>query len=529
MNESMKVIIGADVAQGVAGIEKFNATVAKIKPGANQATLAMSNMGRVVQDLPFGFLGIANNLNPLLESFQRLKVETGSNKAAFSALLGSLTGPAGLGVALSVASSLLIVFGDRLFGAGKKAEDAKEKVKSFFDLQREANKEIGEELTKVQLLKAVIDSEVTSRKEKESALKRLKDINPDYFGDLKIEEGLIGKLTTAYNKYVAGIQQRSEIRVLEKQLDQLNETIINLQNNGNKSFTTGVIQDAINLAKSQGRTADAMRLQAAATKSQAQDEQKVNGFINQRAALLVKVGQLASQIDVGNDADKKVKAVKEEVEKLRHAVIITNAEWKNLIEIATATTSRGLPSGFDPGKIPTVPSVTLPGSDEEIERAKKFEKMQGRLQEAVKMSAGAVEILSGAFTSMFEAIFSGSKNAFQAFAQAIRNIIIKLAAAAITAAIFAAIISAVTKTPFKTNFQNIGGQLGLPKFAEGGIVSKPTLGLFGESGPEAVVPLDKAGGMFGGGPMHITGEFKIRGKDLVATNIKGTKTLNSIT
>jgi len=43
--------------------------------------------------------------------------------------------------------------------------------------------------------------------------------------------------------------------------------------------------------------------------------------------------------------------------------------------------------------------------------------------------------------------------------------------------------------------------LGLPHFAEGGIVNRPTVGLFGESGPEAIVPLSKAGI---GGEVNIT-------------------------
>jgi phage-related minor tail protein len=42
------------------------------------------------------------------------------------------------------------------------------------------------------------------------------------------------------------------------------------------------------------------------------------------------------------------------------------------------------------------------------------------------------------------------------------------------------------------------------KFAEGGIVTKPTLGLVGEAGPEAIVPLNKATGM-GGVNITITG------------------------
>jgi phage-related protein len=52
----------------------------------------------------------------------------------------------------------------------------------------------------------------------------------------------------------------------------------------------------------------------------------------------------------------------------------------------------------------------------------------------------------------------------------------------------------------------IGGAGGLiskiPGLAEGGIVTSPTLALIGEAGPEAVVPLDRAGSM--GGDMNVT-------------------------
>lgn len=43
----------------------------------------------------------------------------------------------------------------------------------------------------------------------------------------------------------------------------------------------------------------------------------------------------------------------------------------------------------------------------------------------------------------------------------------------------------------------IAGIKGLLGMAEGGIVTKPTVALLGESGAEAVVPLEKAGGGLG--------------------------------
>jgi hypothetical protein len=43
----------------------------------------------------------------------------------------------------------------------------------------------------------------------------------------------------------------------------------------------------------------------------------------------------------------------------------------------------------------------------------------------------------------------------------------------------------------------------IPLLAEGGIVTAPTLAVLGEAGPEAVIPLDRAGGGMGGGPMTV--------------------------
>lgn len=116
--------------QGVAMVQAGD-RLDKFGKSANSANLALINIGRVAQDLPFGILGIANNLNPLLESFQRLRQESGSNVTALKALGSSLIGSGGLGLALSVVSSLLIVFGDKLFNTSNETDKAAEKQKKY--------------------------------------------------------------------------------------------------------------------------------------------------------------------------------------------------------------------------------------------------------------------------------------------------------------------------------------------------------------------------------------------------------------
>lgn len=68
-----------------------------------------------------------------------------------------------------------------------------------------------------------------------------------------------------------------------------------------------------------------------------------------------------------------------------------------------------------------------------------------------------------------------------------------------------------------------GAFAAVPRFAAGGIVSGPTMGLMGEypgakSNPEVIAPLNKLQSMIdtgSGGNMNLTGEFVVRGQDLV--------------
>lgn len=61
----------------------------------------------------------------------------------------------------------------------------------------------------------------------------------------------------------------------------------------------------------------------------------------------------------------------------------------------------------------------------------------------------------------------------------------------------------------------IGVLKSVPKFAEGGIVNKATLGVFGEAGPEAVMPLDKLEEYIQPRELRVTGNIKASGKELV--------------
>jgi hypothetical protein len=135
-------------AQGrmVHGMDSMSGSMQKIVSQTKNANLAFMNFGRVVQDAPFGLIGIANNIDPLLMSFRQLSTEidvtTGKVRGtmgAFKALGSQLFGPAGLIFLLgSALPSALLVLQKSQQSAGKES-----------NILAEAFKNVANEFTKL--------------------------------------------------------------------------------------------------------------------------------------------------------------------------------------------------------------------------------------------------------------------------------------------------------------------------------------------------------------------------------------------
>ena len=101
--------------------------------GFGRSTQTLQDMGRIIQDMPYGIMGIGNNIQPLVESFGRLKAETGSAGGAIQALITGIGGPAGLAmIGIPIVTSLAIVFAGPLMkalaGAGESVDELKARL-----------------------------------------------------------------------------------------------------------------------------------------------------------------------------------------------------------------------------------------------------------------------------------------------------------------------------------------------------------------------------------------------------------------
>jgi TP901 family phage tail tape measure protein len=132
------------------------------------------------------------------------------------------------------------------------------------------------------------------------------------------------------------------------------------------------------------------------------------------------------------------------------------------------------------------------------------------------------------------------QNPLKVISDMIGNLIKRLLAAAAAAAIMSALLGGLKIGGFglkagETSFKNIFGVMGGIAFANGGIVSSPTLGLVGEyagarSNPEVIAPLDRLKSLMGdrnGGNVNVSGQFRLDGQDLVVALERANKQRNN--
>lgn len=120
--------------------------------------------------------------------------------------------------------------------------------------------------------------------------------------------------------------------------------------------------------------------------------------------------------------------------------------------------------------------------------------------DTVKFVFGAIKAGFGELADLGKAIFDGMGRAFKGVINAVISAMEKGLNFAIKG--LNTILDGIDKAagPW-VNFGSIP-EVKLPRLAEGGITTGPTIAMIGEKGPEAVIPLDRLGSM--GGGMNIT-------------------------
>ena len=166
--------------------DKMNKSGSSIKKSNQQ----WMNFALVIQDLPYGFRGIQNNL---------------------PALLGNIAGMAGPIYLVGSAVIALVTAWDNGFFKMKNATNAlTEANKEYTKSIKTAMGSAAEEIAKVKALTTAASNQELSMSKRLKAVKLLQDQYPSYFGNLKQEQILNGNVTTAVDKVKFAIIERAK-------------------------------------------------------------------------------------------------------------------------------------------------------------------------------------------------------------------------------------------------------------------------------------------------------------------------------
>jgi len=240
---SLNIQVTADVAKAGQQIDQF----------AKTSRIALTNLSLVVQDLPFGFIGIQNNLPFVVKSFQDLSKEVGGTSNAIKSLLGSLTGPAGLFFAFSAVTTGLTLLTQEygtLGNAAKVLLGIQQSQKSLLEsLNKEvdkANSGIIAEYTNAQSLYNILTSGNSTQLQRVNAYNQLNKEFPSLLKGLEREKVLTGELNSEIGNriklLVTQLKLEAERDLIVESLRKSTENYVkSLRNLGKEDFLTGLL------------------------------------------------------------------------------------------------------------------------------------------------------------------------------------------------------------------------------------------------------------------------------------------------
>lgn len=226
---SLGIDVNTNLSQAQKDIDNF----------AKSSRTALTSLSLVAQDLPYGFIGIQNNLPAVIQSFGELTTKAGGVSGALKELGSALIGPSGIFLAFSAATAgvtyLIKEYGslgaaiDALLGKSyswtKALNDSSKAQKEFAEQTRNGN-EIANDASatyaasavKLQALSEIVLDATNSDLQRKNALEQIKELDKERFKNFNIEKGALEGLTIAVDDYTQSLINNAVAKEYEKEI-----------------------------------------------------------------------------------------------------------------------------------------------------------------------------------------------------------------------------------------------------------------------------------------------------------------------
>jgi hypothetical protein len=229
--------LNSQLAQTKAAITQLKtAGIQPLTKATSQYNSVGTDFARIIQDAPFGIIGVGNNITQLAGSFQMLKNETGSTAAALKAGFASILSPGNaLVLVISLVTSALTAYQMGAFDSKEETEELEKETETYEQTLRkvidslgaveqarlEGSKGAADELVQLDLLNRALTDSSQPQNIRIAAYKKLKEEYPTILSNLTQEQALTRGLGESYLKVVSAITQRASAIAIEEKLVEL--------------------------------------------------------------------------------------------------------------------------------------------------------------------------------------------------------------------------------------------------------------------------------------------------------------------
>jgi hypothetical protein len=517
--ETLKIVLTADNKQAIAGMNQTVTSLNKVSTAGAATGGAVTKMGtnftglsRVLQDLPYGFNAISNNLTQLLPA-------AGAAGLAFSGIVTALT------------------FMEIGFGAWTRALDKITGPLSMTDqLNQNYVKTLAEEKVQLDNLFKIAEDNNQSLEVRNQAIAKLRETTGPYLQDLTDDQIMTGLAKDAHNELTEALKKQSiaqaalalgapiQQKILEYDIELINQKkqavldYIAASKGGTETISTGPGGPSIRISAEQrqlGVTNQFARDRLALLKKQGEEQAKLNQ-LQDIAAKNAGVDLKQPPPPPGGGGKPKEVAVKDENKALEEQIQIYKRLQFAMMGQGTITQEKTKQKDITNLKLTMDGNTAL--NQIKQQQIAIDDQLNARTELATKLTDRAMQGLAGVANAM-----ANGGNIGEAFGNMFKQLAIDIALAAAKAAIFQAILSAINPVGGATKaggfLKGFGKLLG---FAQGGTVSGPQSGYpVMLHGTEHIVRPDQmksiiasAAQMGGGGASKVVVEGRIRGNDI---------------
>jgi len=239
-----KNFVKAETAFKKLNAEVQNVTTTGLNPltgATGLAGAAVTELGRTISDVNYGFPAVANNISQLGSLFTILTTKAGGANEAFDLMKKQLRGPLGILLAFQVAITLIEAISKGFISFKKDADNL---TKAFKD----AGKGVSDVSGKFEIYINTLQSSTKSQEEQEEAIKRLNKEYPDFIENLKDSDVSMQDVKNSTESATEQIDlQRlaiiklSKSRAAQNKIQEISGEIIDKQNEVDKeSIALGV-------------------------------------------------------------------------------------------------------------------------------------------------------------------------------------------------------------------------------------------------------------------------------------------------